>query len=66
VCGWLFQPGLAALQRQARSVWTIPSASAVQRSDSLGQDDLLVLVKLLEIACAWIWTQQEQAKSQAA
>jgi hypothetical protein len=66
VYGWLFRQGLAALERQARSVWTIPWASAVQRSDTLGQDDLLVLAKLLEIACAWIWTQQEQAKPQAA
>jgi hypothetical protein len=47
-------------------VWTIPWASAVQRSDILGEDDLLVLAERLEIACTWIRTQQQQAKPQAA
>jgi hypothetical protein len=38
----------------------------VQRSESFGQDDLLVLAKPLEIACTWIWTEQQQAKPQVA
>ena len=37
-----------------------------KQSDRFGQDDLLVLAKLLDMADSWIWTQQQQAKQQAA
>jgi hypothetical protein len=37
-----------------------------KQSDRFGQDDLLVLGKLLDMAYSWIWTQQQQAKQQAA
>jgi hypothetical protein len=65
VYGWLFQPGLVSPEQQARSLWTIPRVSAIQWSDVLGPDDLLVVTKQLEIACTWTWAEQQQAKSQA-
>ena len=37
-----------------------------KQSDSFGQDDLLVLAKLFDMAYSWIWTQQQQAQQQAA
>ena len=37
-----------------------------KQSDRFGQDDLLVLAKLLGMAYSWIWTQQQQARQQAA
>jgi hypothetical protein len=35
-------------------------------SDSYGQDDLLILAKLLDLAHTWILTQQQQQRSQQA
>jgi hypothetical protein len=37
-----------------------------KQSDSFGQDDLLVLAKLLDMAHTWIMSQPQQSKQQAA
>jgi hypothetical protein len=37
-----------------------------KQSDNFGQDDLLALAKLLDMAHTWILTQQQQARQQAA
>ena len=37
-----------------------------KESDSYGQDDLLVLAKLLDLAHTWILSQQQQQAQQAA
>jgi hypothetical protein len=37
-----------------------------KQTESFGQDDLLALAKLLDLAHTWILTQQQQAKQQAA
>jgi hypothetical protein len=37
-----------------------------KQTDSFGQDDLLALAKLLDLAHTWILTQQQQARHQAA
>jgi hypothetical protein len=37
-----------------------------KQSDSFGQDDLLLLGKLFDMAHTWIMGQQQQAKQQAA
>ena len=37
-----------------------------KESDSYGQDDLLTLAKLLDLAHTWILTQQQQQRSQQA
>ena len=49
----------------------IPSRSYKQgeewkQTDSFGQDDLLLLAKLLDMAHTWIVQQHQQAKQQAA
>ena len=37
-----------------------------KESDSYGQDDLLTLAKLLDLAHSWILTQQQQQRAQQA
>jgi hypothetical protein len=37
-----------------------------KQTDSFGQDDLLALAKLLDLAHTWILNQQQQSKQQAA
>jgi hypothetical protein len=37
-----------------------------KQSDSFGQDDLLALAKLLDLAHTWMLTQHEQARGQQA
>jgi hypothetical protein len=37
-----------------------------KQTDSFGQDDLLILAKLLDMAHTWIISQPQQAKQQAA
>lgn len=37
-----------------------------KQSDSFGQDDLLLMAKLLDMAHTWILNQQQQSKLQAA